>query len=81
MHRDFRKPLIAFTSKKLLRYKPVIIKQQPHFLISVNTSQACSNLREFTEHIGTANAFRNVVPEVETLVEDAKVKKAVLCSG
>lgn len=64
MHRDFRKPLIAFTSKKLLRYKP-----------------ACSSLKEFTEHIGAANTFRNVVPEVETLVEDAKVKKAVLCSG
>lgn len=64
MHRDFRKPLIAFTSKKLLRYKP-----------------ACSNLKEFSEYSVTPNIFRNVVPEVETLVESAKVKKVVLCSG
>ncbi|MDR3516984.1 MAG: 2-oxoglutarate dehydrogenase E1 component [Azospirillaceae bacterium] len=60
MRRQFRKPLIVFTPKSLLRHKLVV-----------------SKLADF----GPGSSFHRVLPEAGTLVEDAAVKRVVLCCG
>ena len=57
---NYRKPLVLFTPKSLLRHK-----------------LAVSPLAEF----GPSSAFRYVIPEVDALVADDKVKRVVICTG
>jgi 2-oxoglutarate dehydrogenase E1 component len=59
MVRQFRKPLIIFTPKSLLRAK-----------------DATSPLSEFTR-----GEFRTVMPETDTGIVPAKVKRVICCSG
>jgi 2-oxoglutarate dehydrogenase E1 component len=59
MVRQFRKPLIIFTPKSLLRAK-----------------DASSPLSEFTR-----GDFRTVMPEADTEIVPAKVKRVICCSG
>jgi 2-oxoglutarate dehydrogenase E1 component len=59
MVRQFRKPLIIFTPKSLLRAK-----------------DATSPLAEFTK-----GEFRTVIPEQDSNIEAAKVKRVIVCSG
>jgi 2-oxoglutarate dehydrogenase E1 component len=59
MVRQFRKPLIIFTPKSLLRAK-----------------DATSPLVEFTK-----GEFRTVIPELDTGIDPAKVKRVIVCSG
>ncbi|MGY6217593.1 2-oxoglutarate dehydrogenase E1 component [Methylolobus aquaticus] len=60
IRRNFRKPLIVFTPKSLLRHK-----------------LAVSDLTDF----GPGTSFKRVLPEVDTLRNDAEVRRLVLCSG
>ena len=60
LRRNFRKPLVVFSPKSLLRHKRVV-----------------SDLA----HFGPGSGFRRVLPETDTLVPNAQVRRIVLCSG
>ena len=60
IRRNFRKPLIVFSPKSLLRHK-----------------LAVSSLSEF----GPGTRFQRLIPEIDPLVADAKVRRIVFCSG
>ena len=60
VRRNFRKPLIVFSPKSLLRHK-----------------LAVSRLDEF----GPGTRFQRLLPEVDPLVADDKVRRIVFCSG
>jgi 2-oxoglutarate dehydrogenase E1 component len=57
---NYRKPLVLFTPKSLLRHK-----------------LAVSSLAEFVPN----SVFRHVIPEVDALAPEERVKRVVLCSG
>jgi len=58
--RNFRKPLVIFTPKSLLRHK------------------LCqSTIADFT----TGSGFQRVIGEIDTLPDNKKVKRVVLCTG
>jgi 2-oxoglutarate dehydrogenase, E1 component len=60
IRRNYRKPLIIFSPKSLLRHK-----------------LAVSPLSAF----GPETKFNRVLPEVDPIAEDAKVRRIVFCSG
>jgi 2-oxoglutarate dehydrogenase E1 component len=60
IRRNYRKPLVVFSPKSLLRHK-----------------LAVSHLDEF----GPGSRFLRTISEREPLVEDAKVRRVVFCSG
>jgi 2-oxoglutarate dehydrogenase E1 component len=60
IRRNFRKPLVVFSPKSLLRHK-----------------LAVSRLDDF----GPGTGFHRVLPEVDPLVSDDKVRRIVFCSG
>jgi len=58
--RNFRKPLVVFSPKSLLRHK-----------------LAVSNLAEF----GPGTRFQRLLPEIDPLAADEKVRRIVFCTG
>jgi 2-oxoglutarate dehydrogenase E1 component len=69
MHRSFRKPLILMTPKSLLRHKKCV-----SFLSDMEPSNSFHRvLRDQAEVVPGATSIK--------LVEDAKIKRVVLCSG
>ena len=60
IRRNFRKPLVVFSPKSLLRHK-----------------LAVSPLVEF----GPGTRFQRLIPEIDPLVPDAKVRRIVFCTG
>ena len=69
MHRSFRKPLIVMTPKSLLRHKKCV-----SFLADMEPSNSFHRvLRDQAEVVPGATSVK--------LVEDAKIKRVVLCSG
>ncbi|HIJ82857.1 MAG TPA: 2-oxoglutarate dehydrogenase E1 component, partial [Magnetococcales bacterium] len=60
VRRNFRKPLVIFTPKSLLRHPACV-----------------SNLEDFS----TGSHFKRVLADTTPLVEDAQVRRVVLCTG
>eukprot|EP01022_Parablepharisma_sp_SALTPOND_P016657 TRINITY_DN2495_c0_g1_i1.p1 TRINITY_DN2495_c0_g1~~TRINITY_DN2495_c0_g1_i1.p1 ORF type:complete len:893 (-),score=107.39 TRINITY_DN2495_c0_g1_i1:2088-4766(-) len=72
LRRDYRKPLIVMSPKRLLRLREVTIPCHNYSL------QAVSNIDEFSED----KRFRVIIPEVSTnLCPPESVEKLILCSG
>ena len=69
MHRDFRKPLIVFTPKSLLRHKKC-----------VSTLEEMSNSSSFHRVLWDDAQTRNGNTTVE-LVGDSEIRRVVICSG
>ena len=60
LRRNFRKPLILFSPKSLLRNRLVV-----------------SDLAE----LGPGSGFHRVLPEIDELAPDERIRRVVLCSG
>ena len=69
MHRDFRKPLIVFTPKSLLRHKKC-----------VSTLEEMSNSSSFHRVLWDDAQTRNGNTTIE-LVGDSEIRRVVICSG
>jgi len=69
MHRSFRKPLVVLTPKSLLRHKKCV--SFLHDMLPSNSFHRV--LRDQAEVVPGATSV--------TLVEDAKIKRVILCSG
>jgi 2-oxoglutarate dehydrogenase E1 component len=57
---NYRKPLVLFTPKSLLRHKLAI-----------------SNIADFSK----GSSFRYILPEIDQMVPDDKIRRVVLCTG
>jgi 2-oxoglutarate dehydrogenase E1 component len=71
MHRNFRKPLVLFTPKSLLRHKRVVSR----------LDEMTTNTTFHRVLWDDADASRNPSSEIPALKPDAEIRRVVLCTG